>query len=74
MPAAKLGFESSLASYQSGKSTFESVLASLRTYVNLNVDYFGFLKQELQAEADIEAIRRGARTGALSAAPAMEMR
>ena len=48
VPAAKLGFESALASYQTGKTTFESVLASLRTYVNLNVDYFGFLKQELQ--------------------------
>jgi cobalt-zinc-cadmium efflux system outer membrane protein len=74
VPAAKLGFESSLASYQTGKATFESVLASLRTYVNLNVDYFGFLKQELQAEADIDALRRGARAGALSTAPAMEMR
>ena len=74
VPAAKLGFESALASYQTGKTTFESVLASLRTYVNLNVDYFAFLKQELQAEADIDALRRGARGGALSGAPSMEMR
>jgi len=42
--------------------------------VNLNVDYFGFLKQELQAEADIDALRRGARAGALSGAPSTEMR
>ena len=63
VPAAKLGFESALASYQTGKETFESVLASLRAYVNLNVDYFEFLKQELQAEADIVALRSGARAG-----------
>lgn len=74
VPAAKLGFESALGSYETGKATFESVLASLRTYVTLNVDYFDFLKQELQAEADIDALRRGARAGSLSAAPAMEMR
>jgi outer membrane protein TolC len=63
VPAAKLGFESALASYQTGKETFESVLASLRAYVNLNVDYFEFLKQELQAETDIAALRSGARAG-----------
>src|SRR2546428_4462946 len=39
VPAAKLGFESSLASYQTGKTTFDAVLDSLRTYIALNVDY-----------------------------------
>jgi hypothetical protein len=42
--------------------------------VNLNIDYFGFLKQKLQTEADIDALRRGARAGARSATPAPEMR
>ena len=74
VPAAKLGFQSALASYQAGKETFESVLSSLRTFVTLNIDYFDFLKQELQAEADIAALRGGARQGAASAAPAMQMR
>ena len=73
VPAAKLGFESALASYQAGKETFESVLSSLRTYASLNIDYFDFLKQQMQAEADIAALRGGARQGAASAAP-MEMR
>ena len=73
VPAAKLGFESALASYQAGKETFESVLSSLRTYASLNIDYFDFLKQQMQAEADIAALRSGARQGAASAA-ASEMR
>ncbi len=67
VPAAKLGFESSLASYQSGQTTLESVLGSLQSYLTLNVDYFEFLNQERQAEADIEAIRKGARSGMATA-------
>lgn len=70
VPAARLGFESSLASYQTGKTTFDAVLGSLRTYLALNVDYYGFLQQQLEAEADIEAIRRGARSGMSGATPA----
>ena len=63
VPAARLGFESSLASYQTGKTTFDAVLGSLRTYIALNVDYYEFLRQQMEAEVDIEAIRRGARSG-----------
>lgn len=63
VPAAKLGFESALASYQTGKTTFDAVLGSLRTYIALNVDYYDFLRQQSEAEVDIEAIRRGARQG-----------
>ncbi len=74
VPAAKMAFESSLASYQAGKETFESVLASLRSYVSLRVDYFEFLEQQLRAEADIAALRSGARQGAVSPAARGEMR
>lgn len=63
VPTAKLGFESALVSYQSGKTTFDAVLGSLRTYISLNVDYYNFLRQQKDAEADIEAIRHGARSG-----------
>ncbi len=63
VPTAKLGFESSLSSYQTGKTTFDAVLDSLRTYVALNVDYYDFLRQQNEAEVDIEAIRHGARGG-----------
>lgn len=67
VPQAKLGFESSLTSYQNGKTSFDSVLASLQTYLSLNVDYYEFLRQQRQAETDIEAIRKGARSGASTA-------
>ena len=70
VPAGKLGFESSLASYQTGKTTFDAVLGSLRTYLSLNVDYYEFLRQQMEAEVDIEAIRRGAHSG-ISGASAM---
>jgi len=67
VPTAKLGFESALASYQNGKTTFDAVLGSLRTYIALNVDYYDFLRQQMEAEADIDAIRHGARSGMASA-------
>ena len=69
VPEAKLGFESSLASYQTGKTTFDAVLDSLRTYIALNVDYYEFLRQQMQAEVDIDAIRRGARRGVSGGVP-----
>jgi len=64
VPQAKTGFESALASYQTGQSTFDSVLMSLIAYQNLNIDYYEFLRQQLEAEAEIIAIRKGARGGA----------
>lgn len=72
VPEAKVGFESALVAYQTGKTTFDAVLGSLRTYVSLNVDYYDFLRQRLQAEGDIEAIRRGAR-GGMFTTPATSM-
>jgi outer membrane protein, heavy metal efflux system len=63
VPAAKLGFDSALVSYQNGKTTFDAVLGSLRAYIALNVDYYDFLRQQMEAEADIDAIRHGARSG-----------
>ncbi len=66
VPEAKLGFESALASYQTGKTTFDAVLGALQTYRTLNVDYYEFLRQLLIAEAEIDALKRGAtgRSGA----------
>ena len=64
VPEARLGFESSLASYQTARTTFDSVLASLQAYRALNVEYYGYLRQRTEAEVEIDAIRRGARGGA----------
>jgi outer membrane protein TolC len=60
VPEAKLGFESALASYQSGKTTFDAVIGTLQTYRTLSVDYYDFLRQLLVAEALIDAIEHGA--------------
>ncbi|MEO6260333.1 MAG: TolC family protein, partial [Thermoanaerobaculia bacterium] len=76
VPIAKLGFESALVSYQNGKTSLDSVLGTLRTYISLNVDYYDYLRQQMAAEADIDAIRHGARSGgasAMTAAPATSM-
>ena len=59
VPEAKLGFESALASYQSGKTTFDAVIGALQTYRTLSVDYYDFLRQLLVAEALIEALEHG---------------
>jgi len=69
VPEAKLGFESALASYQAGKTTFDAVLGALQTYRMLNVDYYEFLRQLLVAEAEIDALQHGA--GGRSAGAAM---
>ena len=63
VPEAKLGFDSALASYQAGKTTFDSVLGALQTYRTLNVDYFDFLRQLVVAEAEIDALQHGATGG-----------
>jgi len=60
VPEAKLGFESALASYQGGKTTFDAVLGALQTYRMLNVDYYEFVRQLLVAEAEIDALQHGA--------------
>jgi outer membrane protein TolC len=66
VPEAKLGFESALASYQTGKTAFDAVLGALQTYQALDVDYYVFQRQLLIAEAEIDALRHGAtgRSGA----------
>ncbi|HLJ74579.1 MAG TPA: TolC family protein [Thermoanaerobaculia bacterium] len=68
VPEAKLGFESALTSYQSGQTTFDSVLGALQTYRSLSVDYYEFLRQLLIAESEIDALRHGAavRSGAVA--------
>lgn len=63
VPEARLGFDSSLASYQTARTTFDSVLASLQAYRALNVDYYQFVRQRTEAEVEIEAIRHGTRGG-----------
>lgn len=61
VPEAKLAFESALSLYQNGKAGLDAVLSSLRTYRQLNVDYYGLLLRQYLAEDQIEGLIYGAR-------------
>lgn len=66
VPQAKLAVDSTLASYQTGRSTFEAVLATESTYLRLQLEYFDYLARHAKAVIDFDAIQRGARGGATS--------
>lgn len=65
VPQSKLAFESTRAAYEGGKTTLDAVLASEAAYLRLEVDYYDFLARHIKAVADFQAIRRGARRGAI---------
>ena len=70
VPQARLAFESTLAAYQSGRSTLDAALAAETTYLRLQLDYYDYLAQHIKAIRDFEAIRSGARFGATGGASA----
>jgi cobalt-zinc-cadmium efflux system outer membrane protein len=65
VPQARLALDSSLASYQTGRSTFDAVLATEETYLRLQLDYYDYLARHIKAIADFDALRRGARESGL---------
>jgi outer membrane protein len=66
VPQAQMAFESTLTSYQSGRTSFDAVLAAESTYLRLQLDYYGYLAQHIKAISDFEAIRKGASSSALA--------
>jgi outer membrane protein, heavy metal efflux system len=76
VPLAKLGFQSSLAAYQTGRDNFESVLSAASAYLRLETDYYRFAAEHIKAVTDFEALKKGARFGAFGAEsmPARTMR
>ena len=71
VPQARLAFESTLAAYQSGKTSFDSVLAAESAYLRLQLDYYGYLAQHIKAIVDFEAIQKGATAAAVGPRVAM---
>jgi outer membrane protein, heavy metal efflux system len=69
VPQAQLAFESTLSAYQTGKAPFDAILTTETDYLRLRLQYFEFLARHAQAVVNYEALRRGARTSAMSAAP-----
>ncbi|HEX2062172.1 MAG TPA: TolC family protein, partial [Thermoanaerobaculia bacterium] len=63
VPQAQLAFESTLAAYQTGGASFDSILDTEAAYLRLRLEYFEFLAQHAKAVVNYEALRRGARTG-----------
>ncbi|HUR81977.1 MAG TPA: TolC family protein [Thermoanaerobaculia bacterium] len=66
-PQAQLAFESTLAAYQAGKTSFDAILETQSAYLRLRLQYFEYLLRHAQAIVKYEALRRGARTSAPSA-------
>lgn len=67
LPQSKLAFDSSLAAYQAGRDNFEGVMNTRAAVLALEIDYAELLRRHIKAIVEFEAIRRGARSGALGA-------
>ena len=70
VPQAKLAFDATLAAYQTGRTAFDAILATETDYLRLNLQYYDFLARHAQAVVAYEALRKGARSAAMSPAGA----
>lgn len=68
VPQAELAFDSTLAAYQTGSAPFDAILGAETTYLRLRLQYYDFLAKHAQAVVNYEALRRGARASAMTAA------
>jgi cobalt-zinc-cadmium efflux system outer membrane protein len=68
VPQSKLAIDSTLADYQTGRTSFDSILGAESTYLRLQLDAINFLTRHAKATADFAAIMRGARAGASNGA------
>ena len=66
VPQSRMALDSTLASYQTGKTSFDAVLAAESTYLRLQLDYYEYLALHIKAITEFEAIAKGA----ISSAPA----
>ena len=68
VPQARLAFDSTLAAYQTGRASFDAILATETAYLRLQLQYYDFLARHAQAAVNYEALRRGARASTMSPA------
>lgn len=66
VPQTQLAFESTLAAYQTGAASFDSMLATETAYLRARLQYYDFLARHAQAIVNYDALRRGARAATLS--------
>ncbi|MFN2238455.1 MAG: TolC family protein [Thermoanaerobaculia bacterium] len=62
IPQARLAFESTLSAYQTAGVDLEALIGVQSSYVRLALDFHSFLSRAMRADADLEALARGART------------
>lgn len=60
VPQAQLALDSTLASYQSGKTSLDAVLATEAEYLRLRLQYYEFVARHAQAIVAYEALQKGA--------------
>jgi cobalt-zinc-cadmium efflux system outer membrane protein len=60
VPQAQLAFESTLAAYETGKTSFDALLATEADYLRLRLQYYEFVARHAQAIVTYEALRKGA--------------
>jgi outer membrane protein TolC len=60
VPQARLAFDSTLAAYQTGRTTFDAILATETDFLRLNQQYHEFLAERAAAAVRYEALRKGA--------------
>ena len=71
VPQSRLAFESTLAAYQTGKAAFDAILTTETSYLRLQLQYYDFLARHAQAVVNYEALRKGARTSAMTPSGAL---
>ncbi|HEX8618801.1 MAG TPA: TolC family protein [Thermoanaerobaculia bacterium] len=60
VPQAQLAFESTLAAYQTGKTSFDAVLITETDYLRLRLQYYDFVARHAQAIVTYDALQKGA--------------
>jgi cobalt-zinc-cadmium efflux system outer membrane protein len=60
VPQAQLAFDSTLAGYQTGKSSLDAVLDTEAAYLRLQLQYYDFAARHAQAVVRYDALRKGA--------------
>ncbi|HYO75102.1 MAG TPA: TolC family protein [Thermoanaerobaculia bacterium] len=67
VPQAQLAFESTLAAYETGRTSFDAILVTQSDYLRRRLEEYDFLLRHAQAVTNYEALRNGATAaGAMS--------
>ncbi|HEX8255026.1 MAG TPA: TolC family protein [Thermoanaerobaculia bacterium] len=74
LPQAQLAFESTLAAYETGRTSFDAILATQSDYLRRRLEEHDFLLRHAQAVTNYEALRKGATAGGAMSGSAVATR